>query len=590
MNSCDKSSDTLFTEISEQAGIEFNNNLTYTEEFNPYTYRNFFNGAGVALGDVNNDGLLDIYFTGNLVDNKLFLNKGDNQFEDVTITAGVACPNVWSSGATFVDINGDDLLDLYVCKSGKPGGANRHNELFINNGDLTFTESANEYNLDIEGLSTHAAFFDYDKDGDLDVYILTNSGKAVGVGFDLVKDQREIPDPNGGNKFLRNDGDTFTDITLEAGIYSSEIGFGLGITLGDFNNDSWTDIFVSNDFFEKDYLYINNTQGGFDESGELYFESMSMGSMGADMADLNNDGLQEIMVTEMLPRTLSRQRTKTMFENWNKYQAAVNKGYHHQFSRNVLQRNTGNNHFLEIGRYAGVAASEWSWGALMFDMNNDGLRDIFISNGIAKDLLDRDYLNFMANADAVRQMIKEDKNVIEELLSKIPSERVSNSALINQGQFQFKDAASNLGLAAPTFSSGSAYGDLDNDGDLDLVVNNIDAASSIFLNNSDTSNHRSIQFNLKGEKLNKNAVGSRVSVWSQGAVYYAEKFPSRGFQSSVSHNLTFGVGNCSVIDSLKITWTNGTNSIFKNLKTNKFYTFNEHDSKKYIAFKPFKRS
>jgi len=579
MTSCNKGGNKLFIDIHQSAGVDFNNTLTYTEEFNPYTYRNFFNGAGVALGDVNNDGLLDIYFTGNLVDNKLYLNKGNNQFEDITARAGVACANVWSSGATFADVNGDGYLDLYVCKSGKPEGDRRYNELFINNGDLTFTEKASQYNLNIKGLSTHAAFFDYDKDGDLDVYILTNSGKSVGVGFDLVRDQRNVPDPtNGGNKFLRNDDGVYKDITLDAGIYSSAIGFGLGITLGDFNNDDWTDIFVSNDFFEKDYLYINDRLGGFVESGEEFFQSMSMGSMGADMADLNNDGLQELMVTEMLPATLPRQRTKTMFENWNKYNAGVDKGYYHQFSRNVLQRNVGDNQFLEVGRYAGVAASEWSWGALMFDMNNDGLRDIFISNGIAKDLLDRDYLNYMANADAVRKMIKENKNVIEELLGKIPSGAVSNSVFINKGGFEFSDSADALGLGHPTFSSGSAYGDIDNDGDLDIIINNIDAPAQIFLNQLDTARNRSIQLKLKGNKLNKNAIGAKVAVWAEGQQYYAENYPSRGFQSSMDPVIHIGLGDINAVDSVIVVWPDDYISKRFNLKTNSIIAVNRSDS------------
>ncbi len=337
--SCNKKTQFLFEEISESSGILFENNLSYTEEFNPYTYRNFFNGAGVALGDINNDGLLDIYFTGNISDNKLFLNKGNWSFIDITEKAGVACGGVWSSGATFADINGDGYLDLYVCKSGKPEGVNRHNELFINNRDLTFTEKSKEYGLDVVGLSTHAAFFDYDKDGDLDCYLLTNSIRSVG-GYDLIKNQREIADPDGGgNKFFKNEG-KFVNVTIDHGIYTSNIGFGLGITLSDFNNDGWTDIYISNDFFERDYLYLNNQGKDFTESLESFFKSISMGSMGADAADLNNDNHTDLFVTEMLPGSIERKRTKAIFESWDKYQLNVDRGYFHQFPRNVLQRNT----------------------------------------------------------------------------------------------------------------------------------------------------------------------------------------------------------------------------------------------------------
>ena len=335
--------DTLFKQLpADQTGIHFNNQLEYTEEFNPYIYRNFYNGAGVVLGDVNNDGLVDIYFCGNLEDNKLYLNKGNFKFEDITKTAGVACSNIWSSGASMADINGDGWLDIYVCKSGSPGGENRHNELFINNanpdasGRVTFTEQAKTYGIADEGLSVHAVFFDYDKDGDLDCYLLNNSIRSVG-NYDFIKDQRNIRDTLGGNKLYQNNTTKegqihFTDVSEEAGIYGSTIGFGLGVTIGDVNRDGWQDIFVSNDFFERDYLYINNLgkpkagQSTFTESLEQQMGEISMGSMGADMADLNNDGLPEIYVTDMLPRDEARLKTKMTFESWDKYQLKVQTG------------------------------------------------------------------------------------------------------------------------------------------------------------------------------------------------------------------------------------------------------------------------
>ncbi|MBT8219525.1 MAG: CRTAC1 family protein [Bacteroidia bacterium] len=566
----------LFQDLTLEAGVTFENNLSYTEDFNPYIYRNFYNGAGVALADINNDGLLDIYLTGNQVDNKLFLNKGNWQFEDITETAGVSCPGVWSSGATFVDINADGWMDFYVCKSGKPEGDNRYNELFINNQDNTFSEQAERYNLDIEGLSTHSAFFDYDKDGDLDAYILTNSARPVGVSFDLIENQRQIPDPNNeGNKLLRNDNGVFTDITLDAGIYSSAIGFGLGITLGDFNQDSWTDIFISNDFFERDYLYINDQNGGFEDQAEAYFQSLSMGSMGADVGDLNNDGKLALMVTEMLPRTIERRRSKTIFESWNKYSLNVSKGYHHQFSRNALQRNTGDGGFLEISRFADVAATEWSWGSLLFDMNNDGLRDIFVANGIAKDLLDRDYLNFMANPDEVREMIRQRQNAIESLLSKIPSAPVPNTAFINQGDFIFKEQAEALGLGKPTFSNGSAYGDLDNDGDLDLVINNINMPSQIFRNNTNNDLNRSLRILLRGEGKNTSALGATIQAWAGDQYFYSENFTARGFQSSVDPIQHIGVGNINILDSLMVFWPVEGYTVKYDVPTNELITIYE---------------
>jgi len=562
----------LFVLKDSSIGISFENTLNYTEDFNPYIYRNFYNGGGVAIGDINNDGLEDIYFTGNMVDNKLYLNKGNWQFEDITLKAGVSCPGVWSTGVTFVDINGDGFLDIYVCKSGKPGGANRHNELFINNGDLTFTESSKEYGLDIEGLSVHAAFFDYDKDGDLDCYILNNSIKSIGA-YDLIKDQREIPDATGGNKFLRNDNGKFIDITTEAGIYSSKIGFGLGITLGDFNNDDWTDIFISNDFFEKDYLYINDTQGGFNEELENYFQSISMGSMGADLADLDNDLRGDLIVTEMLPATLERQKTKTMFESWDKQQLAKRQGYFNQFSRNTLQRNLGDGNFMELGRIANVSATEWSWSALIFDMDNDGLKDIFISNGIFKDLLDRDYLTYEANEETIKNRINSnEKEVIKKLIDAIPSNAIPNAVFHNLGGFNFENKSMDWGFGLPSFSNGSAYGDLDNDGDLDIVINNVNMPSFVYENKTDTLTHRSITLKLSQKDKNPNAIGTKAIIKYGNKTAYVENYTSRGFQSSVTSKIHFGVGNAKNIDSLWLKWPDGTTTVLSNLSTNKIYT------------------
>jgi len=545
-------------------GVAFNNELSYTEAFNPYTYRNFYNGAGVALGDINNDGLIDIYFTGNLVNNALYLNRGDFKFEEIAETAGVACKNIWSSGATFVDINQDGWLDLYVCKSGMPGGENRHNELFINQKDNTFKESSAEYGLDITGLSVQAAFFDYDLDGDLDCYLLNNSMRSVGA-YDLIENQRNIPDME-GNKLLENRNGHFVNVSEEAGIYSSKIGFGLGITLSDFNNDLWPDLFISNDFFEKDYLYINNQNGGFDEMGDTYFNATSMGSMGADAADIDNDLNTDLMVTEMLPETLSRKKLKASYENWDKHQLAKSKGYGNQFPRNVLQRNMGAETFAEISRIAGVDGSEWSWAALFFDMDNDGLKDLYISNGIHKDLLDRDYLTFMANDEKVRQLIEEDNDVLSKLIDVMPSAAVPNGAYKNKGSFQFENARDLWGFETPSFSNGSAYGDLDNDGDLDLVVNNINAPAFVYKNNSPENNY--VQISLKGFEKNTFAVGSKVIVHQEGQKSMLEQFPSRGFQSAISNRLHFGLGKNSRIDSIEILWPDQKRSVLKEVTAN----------------------
>lgn len=570
----------LFSSLSpDYTGIEFVNQLDYTEEYNTYTFRNFYNGGGVGLGDVNNDGLLDIFFSGNLVENKLYLNKGNFQFEDITEKAGIAAPDVWTTGVSFVDINGDGWLDIYICKSGKPGGEKRYNELFINNGDLTFTEKAEEYGLASVGLSIHAAFFDYDKDGDLDCYLLNNSLRPVG-GYDLIKDQRNIPDPDGGNKLFRNDNGRFVNVSKEAGIYTSAIGFGLGVTIGDINGDGWPDIYVSNDFFERDYLYVNQQNGTFKEDMASYIRELSLGSMGADMADVNNDGYPEIFVTEMLPKDDARYKTKPVFENWDKHQLNVRQGYGKQFPRNVFQLNNGDGTFSEIGRFAGVEATDWSWGALILDMNNDGLKDIFVANGIFKDLTDQDYINYYSDPTTVRALMQRERNVITHMIDSIPSQPIANYAFINKGNLQFINQAKELGLGTPGFSNGSAYGDLDNDGDLDLIVNNVNMPPFVYRNNADSllKDRRFLVFDLQGSNMNTGAIGSKVTVFHQGNAYYQELNPMRGFQSCVDPRLHFGLGNITQVDSVHVLFPDGTAVVMTKVPTNQFLTIEQQNA------------
>ncbi|MEZ4686676.1 MAG: VCBS repeat-containing protein [Bacteroidia bacterium] len=575
---------------AEATGITFENNLPYTEEFNAYTYRNFYNGGGVALGDLNNDSLLDIMFAGNIEDNALYINRGDWHFEEVAKKTGVACRGVWSSGLSMVDINGDGWLDIYVCKSGSPEGENRHNELFINqgadeNGLPKFTEQAATCGIADLGLSTHAAFFDYDLDGDLDCYLLNNSIRAVG-NYDLRPDQREIRDTLGGNKLYRNDGlaadglPRFTDVSEEAGIYGSSIGFGLGVTVGDLNRDGWPDMYVSNDFFERDYLYLNNKDGTFREVLTERFRETSLGAMGADMADLNDDGYPELFVTEMLPATEQRIKTKTQFENWNKYQANIKNGYFRQFTRNSLQVNMGADSLLfsEQSRLAGVHATDWSWGALMFDMDQDGRRDIFVANGIYKDLTDQDYVNFYANPRAIRGMIDRKENVITQLMDAMPSEPVANAAFAQTGPLQFRDAAESWGLAQPGFSNGSAYGDLDNDGDLDLVCNNVNMQSFVYRNETNRLNpeRHSLQVLINGPSQNRFGIGTKVTAWANGRSWYAEQNPMRGFESCVDPRLHIGLGNVDMLDSVLVEWPGGKTGVYREIPVNKplrlFYT------------------
>lgn len=576
----EKPLNTLFRLLpADKTGIDFVNQLNYTEELNTYTFKNFYNGGGVGLGDFNNDGLLDIVFSGNLVPNKLFLNKGNFHFEDISVSSGVGIPGVWTTGVSVVDLNADGLLDLYLCKSGPPTNFRRHNELFINNGDLTFTEKSVEYGLAFEGLSVHAAFFDFDRDGDLDCYLLNNSIRSVG-GYDLRKDQRNIPDALGGNKLLRNESGKFSDISKQAGIYSSAIGFGLGVTIGDINKDGWSDMYVSNDFFEKDYLYINNQDGTFSEQIDQYMREISLGSMGADMADINNDGLPEIFVTEMLPESDDRLKTTSQFESWDKYKRSVAMGYYHQFSRNVLQLNNGDGSFSEIARLCGVHATDWSWGALIFDLNNDGLKDIFVANGIFKDLLNQDYVNFSANAEIIKQIQHREKDIITVLIDSIPSNKISNYAFENRGNLSFVDRSAEWGLDLPSYSNGSAYGDLDNDGDLDLVLNNVNMPAFVYENRSKelAPTNASLSFLLEGEGGNSFAIGTKITLKVNGRQFYQELSPMRGFMSSVDYKIHFGLGEIPLVDSAIVEWPQGKVTILTNVKTNQQISLKERDA------------
>jgi hypothetical protein len=572
--------DKRFTLLSpEESGIDFINQLEYTEQLNTYTFKNFYNGGGVGLGDINNDGLIDIFYAGNLVSNRLYLNQGNLKFEDITKQAGLETKGQWTTGVSLVDINADGWLDIYICKSGPPDVERRSNELFINNGDLTFSERAKEFGLAFKGLATHAAFFDYDLDGDLDCYLLNNSIRSVGA-YDLRKDLRKIPDLLGGNKLLRNEAGKFVEVSEQAGIYTSEIGFGLGVTVGDINLDGWPDLYVSNDFFERDYLYINNQDGTFRECLEEYMREISMGSMGADMADINNDGLPDIFVTEMLPESEARLKTTAQFENWEKYKLNLEQGYYRQFSRNVLQLNNGNGTFSDIARLAGVHATDWSWGALIFDMDNDGWKDLFVANGIYKDLLDQDYVNFIADPVLIRQMLLKEKNVIKRLVDSIPSHRISNFAFHNNRNLNFENKAVEWGLDLPTHSNGSAYADLDNDGDLDLVLNNVNMPSFIYRNNASAqlSNHF-LNIFLVGTNGNAGAIGAKVTLYCGKEILYQELSPMRGFLSSVDYRLHFGLGEKATVDSLLIQWPGGTITKEYNLHTNQFVSFRQAESK-----------
>ena len=580
---------TLF-ELKENTGITFANNIHNTKDFNIFSYRNFYNGGGVAIGDINNDGLSDVFFTANMGSNKLYVNKGNFQFEDITTKAGFVDKGKWGTGVVLVDINSDGWLDIYVCNAGFQQGISNENELYINNKNLTFTEAAKEYGLNEDGYTTHAAFFDYDLDGDLDCYILKNSFIPVNTLNYANKRELRAEDwpvadflKGGGDKLLRNEGGKFTDVSKEANIFGSLIGFGLGVTVGDLNGDHYPDLYVSNDFFERDYLYINQKDGSFKEDLENWMQHISHSSMGADIADINNDGYPDIFTTDMLPNDDYRLKTTSSFENIDVNNLKVSSGFFNQFMQNTLQINKQNGKFVETGFYSGVAASDWSWGGLIFDADNDGLSDLFICNGIYHDVTDQDFIDFFANDVMQKMAFTGEKEAVDEIIKRMPSHPIPNKAYRNNGELKFTDEATNWGLAQPSFSNGAAYGDLDNDGDLDLVVNNVNAKSFIYQNQSrERTRNNYIGFSLMGKGANSFAIGSTVRIHQGEQVITRELIPSRGFQSSVDYKLIVGLGN-KPVDSVTIIWPDQTISRHKNLALNKSHTIKQEAAEKFTT-------
>jgi hypothetical protein len=598
--SCNEKKKLLFEKMpGSVTGLEFLNELSEDHDRNVLTYEYFYNGTGVATGDVNNDGLADVFLTGNQVPSKLFLNEGGWKFRDVTSFSGVGGREAWKTGVTMADVNGDGRLDIYVCHSGFGTVEQRSNELFINagideNGDVKFREEAKAYGLDAPGTYTsQVAFFDYDRDGDLDMFMLNHANTFYSPFFNTRR-LRGLRHPQFGNRLYRNDQNHFIDVSAEAGIDGSGINFGLGLAISDLNNDGWPDIFVSNDFEEQDFLYLNNRKGGFDEECKNVFAHISKSTMGVDIADYNNDGLFDVFTLDMLPEDNYRQKVLKGPDQYDKFSLMVDSGFGYQYSRNMLQLNRGFGRdslpvFSEIGELSGISKTDWSWSVLCTDFDNDGWKDLFITNGYLRDYTDLDFLNFDV-AEAIMKAKNEGKDIstkekyqqnlpLYELVKKMPSTKISNYLYRNNKDLTFANQTNEWGLSEPGISSGAAYADLDNDGDLDLIVCNNGQPVWLYQNHTSEYLHNNyLAVKLAGTGMNRFAIGAKVFVSTNEGTQLIEQYPVRGYQSSVDYKMIFGLGNEDVVKELKVIWPDGKISRFENLKCNQVFSVDNANS------------
>ncbi|MDN5215538.1 VCBS repeat-containing protein [Fulvivirgaceae bacterium BMA12] len=560
--------------MAERSGIDFVNVLEANEKLNIIDFLYFYNGGGVATGDINNDGLVDIYFTSNQQPNKLYLNKGNMHFEDITSIAGVAGEAEWTCGVTMADVNGDGYLDIFVSVLSGFKDLNGHNELFINNGNLTFTESADEYGLDFKGYSNQAAFFDYDHDGDLDCYLLNMSLHDADT-YKPVK-SRFGTSEMAGDRLYRNDKNKFTDVSAEAGIHQGAIGYGLGIAVADFNNDNWEDIYISNDFHEDDYLYINRQNGTFEEMGKSYFKHMSRFSMGSDAADYNNDGLIDLVTLDMAPEDERIEKMTIDEDPYDIYQYKLSYGYYFQFARNCFQLNNGNNSFSDIAPLVGIEATDWSWAPLMADFDNDGIKDLFITNGIVKRPNDLDYVKFYS--DHAYSGIKEENlpEFYQQSYDRMADGKWHDYFYQGTKELLFIDRSEEWGFDQASISNGAAYADLDNDGDLDIIVNKINDTGIVFENHTDSLiGHNFIKVSLKGADGNSDGMGAKVMVYHENTMQMQQMMTTRGFISSVSPILNFGLKDAKAVDSLVVLWNDGTRQVIREIAVNQLTTIDK---------------
>ncbi len=575
--SCNKtennSSNTLFNLIdNEQTNIHFANVVKEDLYFNFLNYSYIYNGSGVAVGDINNDGLQDLYFTSNQGSNKLYLNKGDFEFQDITAKANVTDDKGWTTGVTMVDINNDGWLDMYVCKSGSLNSHDfRKNKLYINQKNNTFKESASSYRLDHYGFSTQAYFFDYDNDSDLDMYLVNHRQDFQNnVSIDTLIQQNK--EPYNSDQLFRNEGSYFTNVTVESGILNK--AWGLSASIGDFNDDTLLDIYVANDFLEPDFLYINQGNGTFEDEILERFKHISANSMGSDYADINNDLKPDLIVLDMLAEDHIRGKENMATMSIDNFNSLVNIGYHHQYMSNMLQINNGDGTFSEIGQLAGVAKTDWSWAPLIADFDNDGYNDLFVTNGIENDLSNQDFRNQMKRNIQARKKVS-----LDEAINMMPSSKLGNYIFKNNKDLTFDNATEEWGLNTKVNSNGAVYADLDNDGDLDIIVNNQAEEAHIYQNNS---SNNFIIFSFVGSEKNKKGIGSKIKIYTKGLQQSKELFTSRGYQSSVTNKLHFGLGTASKIDSVEVIWPNGASQLLTNIEVNKTISLHFKDSKNVV--------